>query len=157
MEASSNRRKHGRPLTPEEVHNIGAGHAEVAESLNLAIAVFLRGEERVARQLVKRKTLVWEMEANATDRYFQHMRETSGRDGPADDFNLRVLRDLKRIHSLIAALAYPILDRAGHLQNPTIEMPAAERSEAERSQPETTHDRDGSTHDTPESSASGGQ
>jgi phosphate:Na+ symporter len=130
MEASSNRRKQGRPLTPEEVHDIGAMDAEVAESLNLAIAVFLRGEEHVARELMRRKTLVLEMEANATDRYFRHMRETSGQNGPTDDFHLRILRDLKRIHSLIAALAYPILDRAGHLQNPTIEMPAGERSEA---------------------------
>jgi hypothetical protein len=81
--------------------------AEVMKSLNLAVAVFLNGEAALARRLVARKMLISEMENRAADHSFQHLRERRGEDGSADDYHLRILRDLKRIHSLVAALAYP--------------------------------------------------
>jgi len=129
VEFSATRLKQGRSFTSEQLDEIAAMQTEVLESLNLGIAVFLRGEEQTAQQLVARKTLIWEMETKAADRYFQHLRETRGEDGSADDFHLRILRDLKRIHSLIAALGYPILDRAGHLQNRIVQIPEAAQSE----------------------------
>jgi phosphate:Na+ symporter len=106
-------------------------HAEVVESLNLGLAVFLRGEEQTARRLVARKTLLWQMESKAAERYFSRLRETHRQDGAADDFHLRILRDLKRVHSLMAALAYPILDRAGQLQNRLVEVSVSEPQEPE--------------------------
>ena len=129
MEFSTTRLKQGRPLAAEQLDEIAAMQAEVLESLNLGIAVFLRGEAQVARQLVARKALISEMETRAASRYFQHLRETRGEDGSADDFHLRILRDLKRIHSLIAALAYPILDRTDHLQNRIVQIPEGAESE----------------------------
>lgn len=129
MEFSTTRLKQGRPLAVEQLDEIAAMQAEVLESLNLGIAVFLRGEAQVARQLVARKALISEMETGAASRYFQHLRETRGEDGSADDFHLRILRDLKRIHSLIAALAYPILDRTDHLQNRIVQIPEGAESE----------------------------
>ena len=125
MEFSTTRLKQGRPLAAEQLDDIAAIQAEVLESLNLGIAVFLRGEAQVARQLVARETLISEMEARAAERYFQRLRESRGEDGNPDDFHLRLLRDLKRIHSLIAALAYPILDRAGHPENRILQVPEA--------------------------------
>jgi phosphate:Na+ symporter len=75
------------------------------------------------------------MESKAAERYFSHLRETRGQNGAADDFLLRILRDLKRIHSLIAALAYPILDRAGQLQNRLVEASTSESPALEQGQP----------------------
>ena len=129
MEFSTTRLKQGRPLAAEQLDEIAAMRAEVVESLNLGVAVFLRGDAQVARQLVARKTVISEMETRATERYFQHLRERRGEDDTADDFNMRILRDLKRVHSLIVALAYPILDRPGHLQNRIIQMPEGVESE----------------------------
>ena len=103
--------------------------AEVLESLNLGLAVFLRGEELTARRLVARKTLIWQMESKAAERYFSRLREMRGQNGSADDVHLRILRDLKRIHSFIAALVYPILDRAGQLQNRLVEASISEPGE----------------------------
>ena len=131
MEFSTTRLKQGRPLASDQLDEIAAMQAEVLESLNLGIAVFLRGEVQVARQLVARKALISEMETKAANRYFQQLRATQGGDGSADDFHLRILRDLKRIHSLIAALAYPILDRADHLQNRIVQMPEGGESEGD--------------------------
>jgi hypothetical protein len=45
-------------------------HVEVLDSLNLGLAVFLRGEELTARRLVARKSLIWQMESKAAERYF---------------------------------------------------------------------------------------
>jgi phosphate:Na+ symporter len=87
----------------------------------LGLAVFLRGDERAARQLVDRKALIWRMENEAAEYYFRLPREGGSHMGQAGDVYLRILRDLKRIHSHITALAYPVLDRAGLLQNRLIE------------------------------------
>jgi phosphate:Na+ symporter len=129
MEFATSRARQGRSFTPEEIEEISSMQAEVVESLNLGLAVFLRGEELTARRLVAREPLVWQMESKAAERYFSRLRETRGQNGAADDFHLRILRDLKRIHSLIAAiaaLAYPILDRAGQLQNRLVEASTSE-------------------------------
>ncbi len=122
MEFSTTRIKPGRSLAPEEFEEIASMHARVLESFNLGLAVFLRGEEATARQLVERKKLIWQFESKAAERYFLRLRGTQAQNGGSDDFYLRILRDLKRIHSLIAALAYPILDRAGKLQDRLVEM-----------------------------------
>jgi phosphate:Na+ symporter len=51
------------------------------------------------------------LENEASER---HLRALRG--GGGGDVYLRILRDLKRIHSHLAALAYPPLERAGLLQ-----------------------------------------
>jgi phosphate:Na+ symporter len=125
-EFASSRITRGRSISAEVFEGIAAMHSHVVESLNLGVAAFLGGEEAFARQLVERKRLIWQLEAGAAESYFLSLRDTTEQSGGGDDFYLRILRDLKRIHSLIAALAYPILDRAGHLQNRLVEVPAAE-------------------------------
>jgi phosphate:Na+ symporter len=118
-------------LTREEFDEIAYMHSQVVESLNLGLAVFMRGDEAVARQLVERKRLIWQIEARAAEGYFRRLREVHVQNGGGeDDFYLRILRDLKRVHSLIAALAYPILDRAGQLQNRLVEISDGEQSPA---------------------------
>jgi phosphate:Na+ symporter len=129
MEFSATMVKLGRPLSAEQLDEIAAMQAEVIESLKLGVAIFLQGDAQVARQLVARKSLISEMETSATDRYFRHLRDSRGADGSTDYFHLRILRDLKRIHSLIVALAYPILDHPGHLQNRLVQMPEGAQSE----------------------------
>jgi phosphate:Na+ symporter len=130
--------KRDQSLAPQELEEVAGMHAAVLESLNLGLAVFMRGDEQTARQLVERKKLVWQMEKRAAERYFQRLRETRAQNGKADDFYLRALRDLKRIHSFIAALAYPILDRAGQLQERLVEMPTPQLRESEDSMPAAT-------------------
>ncbi|MBV8357745.1 MAG: Na/Pi cotransporter family protein, partial [Deltaproteobacteria bacterium] len=133
--------KRGQPFAPEELEEVAGMHAMVLESLNLGLAVFMRGDEQTARQLMERKKLVWQAEKRAAERYFQRLRETDAQNGKADDSYLRVLRDLKRIHSFIAALAYPILDRAGQLQERLVEMTTPELRESEVSAPAATEEK----------------
>jgi phosphate:Na+ symporter len=91
-EFSATRIKPGRSLAPEDFEEIASMHAQVIESLNLALAVFLRGEDATARQLVERKKLIWQLESNAAERYFQRLRGTQAQNGGSDDFYLRIIR-----------------------------------------------------------------
>jgi phosphate:Na+ symporter len=74
----------------------------------------MRGDLRAAQQLVSRKEAIWRLENEASERHIRALRER--RDGGGDVY-LRILRDLKRIHSHLAALAYLPLERAGLLQD----------------------------------------
>jgi phosphate:Na+ symporter len=128
-EFASTRLTQGQSLTPDDFEEIVQMHSQVIESLHVGLAVFMRSDEVLARQLIERKRLIWQTEAKASERYFQRLRQVHGQKGNGtDDFYLRVLRDLKRVHSLIVALAYPILDRAGQLQNRLIEIPNPDES-----------------------------
>src|SRR5439155_567080 len=58
--------KRGRALTVEEIETVAAMHAELLESLRLALAVFLQAEPRDAKRLAARKGQFREFEATAT-------------------------------------------------------------------------------------------
>jgi phosphate:Na+ symporter len=101
-------------------------HAQVMESLRLGLTVFLRGDLRAAQQLIARKEVLWRLENEASDRHIRALREH--RDAGGGDVYLRILRDLKRVHSHLAALAYLPLQRAGMLQDRLIREPVAPAS-----------------------------
>ena len=107
----------------EELDLIGAMHAEVLESLHLGLTVFLRGGRADADRLVARKAPLREMEMQATALHVRLLRvapaadrgsEANASSSVAEESGLfrRIVRDLRRIHSHLARLAYPILDRA---------------------------------------------
>jgi phosphate:Na+ symporter len=81
--------------------------------------VFLRGDAalREARRLVTRKRRLRTLEAEAAALSMRSPQFGPSRPGSATigfdsgDF-LRIIRDLRRVHSHIAALAYPVLERA---------------------------------------------
>ena len=135
LEFAAKKTQRGQSFSEHEVKEIASMQVQVVESLKLGLVVFLRGDERAARQLVGKKALLWHMENDATDCYFKGLRETGSHNGDAGDVYLRVLRDLRRIHSHIAALAYPILDRAGLLQNRLIEIPPTEPADGDQAAP----------------------
>ncbi len=115
MEFAAKKAERGQDFSADDIQDLAAMHAQVMESLRLGLAVFMRGDVRAARQLVARKEALWRMENEASERHIRALRER--RDGGGGDVYLRILRDLKRIHSHLAALAYPPLERAGLLQD----------------------------------------
>ena len=119
LEFAARRTRRGGGFAAEELEAIAAMHAELIESLRLGLTVFLRGDAalREARRLVTRKRRLRTLEAEAAA---LSMRSPQfGPSGPGSasigtdsgDF-LRIIRDLRRVHSHIAALAYPVLERA---------------------------------------------
>ncbi len=123
VEFAAQKAERGQDFSADDIQDLAAMHAQIMESLRLGITVFMRGDLRAAQQLVERKELLWRLENEASDRHIRALREQ--RDGGGADVYLRILRDLKRIHSHLAALAYLPLERAGLLQDRLIREPVA--------------------------------
>ena len=118
LEFAARRTRRAGGFAPEELDAIEAMHAELVASLRLGLTVFLRGDAALcdARRLVVRKRL---MRRHETEAAALNVRSLQGGVGGSEalattidnsDF-LRIVRDLRRVHSHIAALAYPVLER----------------------------------------------
>jgi phosphate:Na+ symporter len=118
VEFAAKRTRRGGGFTTEELDIIATMHAELVESLRLGLTVFLRGDAalRDARRLVARKRQLRRLEAEASTlnmRSAQAMSAGSAAIRVDNTDFLRITRDLRRVHSHIAALSYPVLERAG--------------------------------------------
>jgi len=121
MEFAVKQQKRGQVLSADELEAIAVMHSELLESLRLAMAIFLRSDQSDAQRLVQRKQRLRELESEATALAVRQLREaalasrTAGTDGapatPDESGVLRVVRDLRRIHSHLASFAYPVLNR----------------------------------------------
>ncbi|MBV8158776.1 MAG: Na/Pi cotransporter family protein, partial [Dyella sp.] len=123
MEFAAKKAASGQDFSAEDIQDLAAMHTLVMESLRLGLTVFLRGDLRAAQQLVARKEALWRLENEASERHIKSLRERRDGGGGGDVY-LRILRDLKRIHSHLAALAYLPLERAGLLQDRLVREPA---------------------------------
>ncbi len=88
-------------------------HDEQLESLSLAVTVFLREDLASAHRLIMRKDSIRRLEANASREHFHKLSADKSAWAESGDIFQRVLRDYRRVHHHIAALAYPVLERAG--------------------------------------------
>lgn len=111
-----------QPLSTQEIEAISGMHAELQGSLRLAIGIFLSGDPRDAARLVDRKTALRQMESQATTLHVRLLRDAAQGSpaGEADKLRfaaegsglfLRIVGDLRRVHSHITTLAYPVLNR----------------------------------------------
>ncbi|WP_223516995.1 Na/Pi cotransporter family protein [Pseudomonas sp. GL-B-19] len=105
--------RRGEQFSAFELGNIAPLHDALLESLSLAISVFLREDIATAHQLISRKETVRELEAHASREHFRKLQEDKNTWAESGDIFQRVLRDYRRVHHHIAALAYPLLERAG--------------------------------------------
>jgi phosphate:Na+ symporter len=114
--------KRGESLSAEEIETITAMQGALHESMHLALAVFLHAETRDAERLVARKGIFREFEAAATTLSVRLLRnaavasrltDTNAAERVAQETGLflRMVRDLRRIHSHLASFAYPTLHR----------------------------------------------
>ncbi|MBG6842100.1 Na/Pi cotransporter family protein [Pseudomonas aeruginosa] len=87
--------------------------AAIEESLHLAISAFLREDLDAALRLVARKKLLQRLEADASRERFRRLRDDRGAWVESGDVFQRILRDYRRIHHHVTALAYPLLERSG--------------------------------------------
>ena len=90
-------------------------HKRVCESLRIAFGVFMTGDVEGARRLMREKAELRNIELTAGDRHFERLREGRPESIETSSLHLDILRDLKRIHSHICSVAYPVLEAAGEL------------------------------------------
>lgn len=92
-----------------------AFHNQIIENFDLAMNVFMCGDVTMARNLVRQKNTVRDLERRYIDHHFDRIAERRPESIETSSLHVDVLRDLKRINSHLTAVAYPILDRAGEL------------------------------------------
>ena len=103
-------------FSKEGLKELNELHTKIATNLKLAMTVFMSGNVAVARQLVSEKRQVNTLERQGTDRHMERLRQGDQECIETSTLYMDMLRDLRRIHSHIAAVAYPILDAAGELR-----------------------------------------
>jgi len=102
-------------FSAEGAAELTAFHKRICESLQIAFSVFMTGDVAAARRLVREKAELRSIELGAGDRHFERLREGRPESIETSSLHLDILRDLKRIHSHICSVAYPVLEAAGEL------------------------------------------
>ena len=92
-----------------------AFHKRICGSLRLAFGVFMAGNVDAARRLIREKAELRSVELAAGERHFERLREGRSESIETSSLHLEVLRDLRRIHSHLCSVAYPVLEAAGDL------------------------------------------
>ncbi len=102
-------------FSPEGAEELSAFHKRTMDSLRIAFGVFMSGDVNEARKLLVEKTHLRNTEIAATERHLDRLREGRPETIETTSLHLDVLRDIRRIHSHICSVAYPVLDAAGEL------------------------------------------
>ncbi len=114
-------------FSTEGAAELSSFHRKILESLRVAFGVFMSGDVTEARKLLAHKSELRSAELAATERHLDRLREGRPETIETTSLHLDVLRDLKRIHSHICAVAYPVLEVTGELsasEAATAEAPA---------------------------------
>jgi phosphate:Na+ symporter len=116
MELAAKKIKRKVVFSKEGAAELESFHQEVFDNLKLAFSVFMSGDVKIARQLITEKATLRATEFAAAESHFARLREGRAESIESSSLHLDILRDLKRIHSHICSVAYPVLERTGELQ-----------------------------------------
>ncbi len=116
MELAAKKIKHKYEFSKEGAAVLEAFHKRVIENLKLAFSVFMNEDVRIARTLIEEKTQLRNLELAYAESHLARLREGRPESIETSSLHLDILRDLKRIHSHICSVAYPVLETAGELQ-----------------------------------------
>ncbi|ABQ35991.1 Na/Pi cotransporter family protein [Bradyrhizobium sp. BTAi1] len=126
-------------FSTEGADELQAFHRQIMESLRIAFGIFMSGDAQQAHQLLDQKAELRNAELAATERHLERLREGRSETLETTSLHLDVLRDLRRIHSHICSVAYPVLDAAGEVASRRSEnadrVPAAAALPASSAQP----------------------
>jgi phosphate:Na+ symporter len=115
-ELATKKTKRRFQFSVEGAEELSAFHRRIMDSLRIAFGVFMAGDVSEAHKLLSEKVLLRNAELAATERHLDRLREGRPETVETTSLHLDVLRDLKRIHSHICSVAYPVLDAAGELE-----------------------------------------
>jgi phosphate:Na+ symporter len=116
MELAQKKIKRKLAFSRQGASELEAFHQEVMSNLKLAFSVFMSGDVKIARRLIAEKATLRTAELAAAESHLERLRERRPESIESSSLHLDVLRDLKRIHSHICSVAYPVLERTGALQ-----------------------------------------
>lgn len=113
-------------FTPEGWRELTAFHASVLANARLAFNVLISRDRETALQLVREKDRLRDRERETSSLHFERLREGTSQSIETSTIHLDTIRDLKQINSLLATLAYPVLEENGLLRESRLNAGAAE-------------------------------
>jgi phosphate:Na+ symporter len=116
MELGIKKIKHRYSFSREGENELKEFHQRVLSNLRLGFSVLVSHDVKVARILIEEKTRLRDLEINAAEKHLARLREGRQESIETSSLHLDVLRDLKRVHSHICSVAYPVLEATGELQ-----------------------------------------
>ncbi|SMH31609.1 Na/Pi cotransporter family protein [Azospirillum agricola] len=116
MDAASKKIKRKLRFSEEGAAEITGMLERLLSTQRLAAAVFVSGDLRAARSLMREKEVMRDLETRATEAHFARLRAGRGESLETSALHIDILRDLRRINAHLAATAYPVLDRSGELR-----------------------------------------
>jgi phosphate:Na+ symporter len=117
-------------FSAEGAAELAGFHKQVVDSLQAAFGIFMTGDVEAARRLLRQKSELRQAELAAADRHFERLREGRPESLETTSLHLDILSDLKRIHSHICSVAYPVLEAAGELKPIRFEANSTEDANA---------------------------
>jgi phosphate:Na+ symporter len=123
MELAAKKIRHNYTFSAEGIEDIRRFHGQIMDGLQLALNVFASRDLQLARRLYSEKTAMRAAESKAADNHFARLREGRLESIETSSIHLDVIRDLKRIHSHITSVVYPILEAAGELTETRLAAP----------------------------------
>jgi phosphate:Na+ symporter len=97
-------------FSPEGAEELSAFHRRIVDSLRMAFGIFMNGDPEEARKLLAEKSSLRNAELAATERHLDRLRDGRPESIETTSLHLDILRDLRRIHSHICYVAYPVLN-----------------------------------------------
>jgi phosphate:Na+ symporter len=102
-------------FTDEGWRELSGFHAAVLANARLAFNLLVNRDPEMARQLVREKDRLRDVEKETSRRHFERLREGTAKSVETSSIHLDTIRDLKQINSLLASMAYPVLEEQGLL------------------------------------------
>lgn len=106
----------GLEFTAEGWRELTAFHSAVLANARMAFNVLVSRDLRSATLLVKEKDRLRALEKASNQSHFERLREGTAKSVETSSIHLDTIRDLKQINSLLASMAYPVLEEQGLLQ-----------------------------------------
>ena len=103
-------------FTDDGWRELTAFHASVLGNARLAFNVLISRDRETALQLVQEKDRLRDREKLSTQGHFERLRDGSAKSVETSSIHLDTIRDLKQINSLLASIAYPVLEEQGLLR-----------------------------------------
>jgi phosphate:Na+ symporter len=105
----------GLEFTEQGWRELRAFHTSVVANAKLAFNVLVSRDSETARQLVREKDRLRDLEKRSSQSHFDRLREGTAKSVETSSIHLDTIRDLKQINSLLASMAYPVLEEQGLL------------------------------------------
>lgn len=115
LKVTSSVHEKGLSFSQEGWNELTSLHNRVATNIQLALNVLISDDLESARQLIREKEIVRDLEQQSHDRHLNRLSSGARESIATSDIHLETIRILKEINSRFVTFAYPVLANVGEL------------------------------------------